>query len=72
MMLRQLLSSLGDDDGGEDKRPGTKAKGKSLIYLLIVLVLLISPTLGDMGTQMIDFHSNVQGQLNGFEFSKLT
>ncbi|RMC03349.1 hypothetical protein DUI87_20545 [Hirundo rustica rustica] len=44
----------------------------SLICLLVVLVLLISPTLGDMGIYMTDFDSNVQGQLNSFEFSKLT
>ncbi|RMC10948.1 hypothetical protein DUI87_12661 [Hirundo rustica rustica] len=43
----------------------------SLIYLLVVSVLLISPTLGDMGIYMADFDSNVQGQLNSFEFSKL-
>ncbi|RMB97081.1 hypothetical protein DUI87_26364 [Hirundo rustica rustica] len=28
-----------------------------LIYLLVVLMLLISPTLGDMGNYMTDFHS---------------
>ncbi|RMC21960.1 hypothetical protein DUI87_02831 [Hirundo rustica rustica] len=43
-----------------------------LIYLLIVSVLRISPTLGDMGIYMTDFDSNVQDQLNSFEFSKLT
>ncbi|RMC19827.1 hypothetical protein DUI87_03392 [Hirundo rustica rustica] len=42
-----------------------------LIYLLVVSVLLISPTLGDMGIYMTDFDSNVQGQLNSFELSEL-
>ncbi|RMC22262.1 hypothetical protein DUI87_00573 [Hirundo rustica rustica] len=34
----------------------TDAAALSLIYLLVVLVLLISPTLGDMGIYMTDFY----------------
>ncbi|RMC20920.1 hypothetical protein DUI87_01773 [Hirundo rustica rustica] len=38
----------------QDGVPGS-SMGHSLIYLLVVSVLLISPTLGDMGIYMTDF-----------------
>ncbi|RMC19629.1 hypothetical protein DUI87_03190 [Hirundo rustica rustica] len=44
---------------------------KLLIYLLVVSVLFISLTFGDMGIYMTDFDSNVQGQLISFELSEL-
>ncbi|RMC20113.1 hypothetical protein DUI87_00959 [Hirundo rustica rustica] len=37
-----------------------KCRFLSLIYLLIVSVLLISATLGDMGIYMVDFHRAIQ------------
>ncbi|RMC12068.1 hypothetical protein DUI87_11201 [Hirundo rustica rustica] len=55
----------------DDLDEGIEFTLHSLIYLLVVSVLLISPTLGDMGIDMTDFDSNVQSQLNSFELSKL-
>ncbi|RMC20244.1 hypothetical protein DUI87_01090 [Hirundo rustica rustica] len=57
------LKGQADDSGdegpsGESSSSAVKQMDQnySLIYLLIVSVLLISPTLGDMGIYMADLH----------------
>ncbi|RMC11828.1 hypothetical protein DUI87_11954 [Hirundo rustica rustica] len=68
-LLKTTLKALG---GGTFKNWEIKlAKATCLIYLLVVSVLFISLTLGDMGIYVTDFDSNVQGQLNSFELSEL-
>ncbi|RMC20434.1 hypothetical protein DUI87_01284 [Hirundo rustica rustica] len=54
-LLKTTLKALG---GGTFKNwENNLAKATCLIYLLVVSVLLISSTLGDMGIYMTDFHS---------------